>query len=122
MAGKLGEFLRKRRAELNLGLREFCEVARIDPSNYSKIERGTMLPVPEKVEGIAHGLRIKKGTQEWDTLQALVAAERGEIPIDWEKSDKVKELLPALYLKLRGYETEEKDPISELVKLLKRAV
>jgi transcriptional regulator with XRE-family HTH domain len=122
MAGKLGEFLRERRTRLNLGLREFCETARLDPSNYSKIERGTLVPPQEKLDGIARGLRIKKGTRDWDTLQALAAGERGEVPSEWENDERVKDLLPALYLKLRGYDTEEKDPISELVKLLRRAV
>jgi hypothetical protein len=38
-----GEFVRQKRLAVNLELREFCDQAQFDPSNWSKVERGKLL-------------------------------------------------------------------------------
>lgn len=123
MANTFGQFIKEKRGELDLGLREFCIAASIDPSNYSKYERDILPPSAEHLKRIAKGLKIKANSEEWHQMQAFLAAARNEVPADWVSNEKVRELLPAFYQKLRGYDTPgTADPIAELVKLLKREV
>ena len=49
-----GEYIRNLRIENNLTLREFCKSAKLDPSNWSKIERGIAPPPKSKI--ILHGI------------------------------------------------------------------
>jgi transcriptional regulator with XRE-family HTH domain len=123
MATTFGQFIKERRGKLELGLREFCIVASIDPSNYSKYERDILPPSPDHLKRIAKALKIKTNTENWDLMQSLLAAAKEEIPSDWTKNKRVMELLPAFYQKLRGYDTPgDEDPIAELVRLLRREV
>lgn len=118
-----GQFIKERRRTLDIGLREFCIAAGVDPSNYSKYERDIIPPSQEHFERIARGLKIKRNSEHWHRMQALLAGAKKEIPSDWLKNQRVMELLPAFYQKLRGYDTPGAgDPIKELMKLLKREV
>ena len=121
MATTFGAFIKEKRGERELGLREFCISASIDPSNYSKYERDILPPSADHLKRIARGLKIKVNSEPWDRMQSLLAAAKKEIPADWARNQKVMELLPAFYQKLRGHDTPgTEDPIAELVKLLKR--
>lgn len=120
-----GQFIRERRLALGLGLRDFCIVAKQDPSNYSKYERGILVPPPEpQLKRIAKALQIEVGdNKQWHHLTALAAAARLEIPPDWGRDERVMELLPAFYQKLRGYETGDgEDPLEALTKILRKEV
>ena len=50
-----GEFIKKRRIDKGLGLREFCKQIEMDASNWSKVERGVLSPPQdeEKLRNIA---------------------------------------------------------------------
>ena len=39
-----GKFIKERRIEKGLTLREFCKLIEVDASNWSKIERGLLSP------------------------------------------------------------------------------
>ena len=44
-----GEFIKQLRLQNRITLREFCRLAGIDPSNWSKIERGMLQPPKSKM-------------------------------------------------------------------------
>ena len=53
-----GEFVKSKRLQSDSSLREFCKTAELDPSNWSKVERG-LLQAPSdrtKLEAIARDL------------------------------------------------------------------
>ena len=96
-----GEFVRARRAELELPLREFCEKNEIDPSNWSKLERGRLAPPQgETLARYAKALRLKKGSPEWFEFCDLASAETGRIPPDLAESE-IAAKLPVLFRTLR---------------------
>jgi transcriptional regulator with XRE-family HTH domain len=56
-----GDFIRTKRLDIGLSLREFCINAETDPSNWSKIERG-FLPAPANrnfLESLVKILKLK---------------------------------------------------------------
>jgi predicted nucleotidyltransferase len=98
---RFGEFVRARRAKLELPLRVFCEKNGIDPSNWSKIERGRLAPPQgETLERYAKALKLKKGSPDWFEFCDLAAAEAGRIPPDLAEGE-VASKLPVLFRALR---------------------
>src|ERR1051325_3696871 len=87
------EFVKNKRLESGIGLREFCEKVHVDPSNWSKVERG-ILPLSyekKKLEQIASALNIEKGSYEWREYFDLVYLSQQKIPDDiMEKEDDLK--------------------------------
>lgn len=61
-------------------MREFCRLADLDPSNWSKVERGIFPPPRSRdcITDIASVLLIEKGSDEWNRLFDLAAV--GHIP------------------------------------------
>jgi ribosome-binding protein aMBF1 (putative translation factor) len=77
-----GEFVRTKRLEVGLSLREFCSKVETDPSNWSKIERG-ILPAPanrEFLESVAGLLTLKKGERDWYTFFDLASLSQQNKP------------------------------------------
>lgn len=117
-----GEFLKEKRMEQGLTLREFCLKHHLDPGNMSKIERG-LFPPPqdrEKLERWAEWLKIKKGTDDWLEFFDLASAESGRIPEELLSDEEVVEKLPLLFRTLRGEKISDKK-LDELVKMIKKA-
>ena len=115
-----GEFVRGRRLRQNLTLREFCRRINEDPSNWSKVERGILMPPQSKVKlrEIAKTLNMKKGENEYNNLfdRATIAA--GKIP-EYILSDKaVVNALPA-FLRTIGSVKPTKEEIEKLIEKLK---
>lgn len=99
--GRFGEFVRARRATLGLPLRAFCEKNEIDPSNWSKMERGRLGPPQgETLERYARALKLKKSSAEWFEFCDLAAAEAGRIPSDLAEGE-IAAKLPVLFRTLR---------------------
>jgi transcriptional regulator with XRE-family HTH domain len=70
-----GEFVKNMRERKELALREFCRLATLDPSNWSKIERG-LLPPPksrQQLNDIATVLMLPRESEEYNTLFDLAA-------------------------------------------------
>ncbi|MBS1489668.1 MAG: helix-turn-helix domain-containing protein [Bacteroidetes bacterium] len=104
------DFIKEKRQAAELTLRKFCALASVDPSNWSKIERG-LGEAPrsnEMLDRIADILKLSPSDK--DTLRdlAIVAAFPKEF-----RDDKVIEKLPIFFRTVRG----EKPTEAELEKL-----
>jgi transcriptional regulator with XRE-family HTH domain len=118
-----GEYVKNKRVEKELTLREFCRRLEEDASNWSKIERGVMGPPQDtgKLKKIAAILDIAEGSAEWDQFldQARVGA--GIIP-DYIMSDKeVVEVLP-VFFRTVGSVKPTKEELEEFIETIKRGV
>ena len=116
-----GEFVRRRRLDVELSLREFCTRAETDPSNWSKIERG-ILPAPahrEFLESVAKLLKLKKGEKDWYTFFDLASLSQQKIPDDVYENENVISALPAFFRTVRGEKPTEEE-LDTLIALLKR--
>lgn len=113
-----GDFVKKMRIKNLLTLREFCRQANVDPSNWSKIERGLFPPPKSKqiLQGIASILNLEEETEEYNTLFDLAAI--SYIPPDLISDKAVVEKLPVFFRTLRG-EKPSKAELEELLKMLK---
>lgn len=82
MKATFGELVKRLRASKRLGLREFCISADIDPSNWSKVERG-ILPPPQNqaaLERISAILGLANNSKERELLFDCAAIDAGKIP------------------------------------------
>jgi len=118
-----GEYVKKKRLEKDLTLREFCRRLEEDASNWSKIERGVMGPPQdkEKLQKIAAILNISENSNEWKELADLASIGAGAIP-EYIMSDKnIVEALPVFFRTI-GSVKPTKEEIEELIKTIKRGV
>jgi transcriptional regulator with XRE-family HTH domain len=103
-------------------LREFCHANKIDPGNYSKLERG-LFPPPQKKETLeryATALGLARGSSEWIEFFDLAIVARGEIPPEMLTDDEVIGKLPVLFRTLKGSRiTSEK--LDDLVNRIKQS-
>lgn len=117
-----GTFFKAKRIELALTLRKFCLMHELDPGNISKMERGK-LPPPQserKLKEYAKMLKIKKGSDDWQTFSDLAAAEGGRVPADLLSNKEVLAKLPALFRTMRGQQVTDEE-LEELIKMIKGA-
>jgi transcriptional regulator with XRE-family HTH domain len=116
-----GEFIREKRIQAEMSLREFCRQAELDPSNWSKIERGILpaLGTRESLEGIAKLLGIKKNTSDWITFFDLASISQQRIPDDVYEDEEVVAALPVFFRTVRGEKPSE-DELDKLYALLKK--
>lgn len=120
--GKFGEFARTRRAKLGLPLRVFCEKNGIDPSNWSKLERGLLQPPQgETLTKYAKALRLKQGSAEWYEFRDLAAVEAGRIPPDLTEKE-IASKLPVLFRTLRDSAKDGGRDKEKLLQELKRII
>lgn len=115
-------FFKAKRIGLRLTLRKFCLMHDLDPGNISKMERGK-LPPPQnekKLKAYAKMLKIKKGSDDWQTFFDLAAAEVGRVPSDLLSDKKVLAKLPALFRTMRGQQVTDEE-LEELIKMIKGA-
>ena len=121
-ANVFGEFMKRRRADLRLSLREFADAAMMDPGNVSRIERGHV-PPPESAEilgRIAKALQIKAKTAAYQDLMDLAAAAKGRIPEDLLTDKEVAARLPILFRTLRSKQLS-KDQLEKLIESIRKA-
>ncbi len=105
---KFGDYAKDRRIVAGMTLRSFCREAEIDPSNWSKIERGVLAPPddPELLGRIA-GLLGLKSSEQTD-LADLASIARGQIPADL-KDEEILAKMPAFFRAIRGQEYTRED-------------
>ena len=97
------------RLQKRLTLRDFCVQVGLDPSNWSKVERGVN-PPPGDV-GILERLADFFGLTESDKLAFMDAAalQRREIPPDVADKAILQRALPAFFRAARGHELSEEE-------------
>ncbi|MHA2217637.1 MAG: helix-turn-helix domain-containing protein [Candidatus Hodarchaeales archaeon] len=113
-----GDFVKNMRIKNSLTLREFCRQVNVDPSNWSKIERGLFPPPKSKrvLKGIAEILNLKERSEEYNTLFDLAAI--SYIPPEIVSDQAVLDKLPVFFRTLRG-EKPTREELEELIKILK---
>jgi transcriptional regulator with XRE-family HTH domain len=114
------ETVKSLRIKKRLTLRSFCEQVGVDPSNWSKVERGVNPPPGDVglLERLAQffGLSSKKKLAFMDEA----AMQRGEIPPDVADSAILQRALPAFFRAVRGHaltEAELKNLANDIRKL-----
>ena len=102
-------------------MREFCKLAELDPSNWSKIERG-LFPATgnrEILETIAKMIKLKKGSDHWSTFFDLAYISQQRIPDDVYRDKNVVSALPVFFRTVRGEKSSEEE-LDKLIALLRR--
>ncbi len=97
------------RLQKRLTLREFCKLVGLDPSNWSKVERG-INPPPGDV-AVLERLADFFGLSGEERLALLDAAafQRKEIPPDVADNVILQRALPAFFRAARGHELTESE-------------
>jgi len=115
-----GEFIKEIRMNKEMTLREFCKLAEMDASNWSKIERGLLAPPQdeEKLKKIARVLGIKIGSDTWKEMKDLANIDAGIIPEDIRSDEEVLKALPMFFRTIRSDKptAEELDKLIDLIK------
>ena len=101
-------------------LREFCRKAKLDPSNWSKIERGVLQPPKSRVVlgEIASILDLSKESEDWYALMDLAAI--NYIPKELLSDESVVDKLPVFFRTLRG-QKPSREELEELVRIIKES-
>jgi transcriptional regulator with XRE-family HTH domain len=113
-----GEFVKKRRLDLEITLREFCRLLALDASNWSKIERGILSPPKDenKLKKIAEVLRIDIDSSLWREMKDMAQIDAGTIPDDICSDKKVLNSLPIFFRTLRSEKPEDLDRLINFVR------
>lgn len=121
MENSFGEFLKVHRIAKRITLRAFSEALGMDPSNYSRMERGQLQPpVNEgKINNFARLLGIPTNSMEYREMVRLAALGRGEIPPAILSDQEVFSKLPVFFRTLEGDKLDD-FVIDELVDILKK--
>jgi transcriptional regulator with XRE-family HTH domain len=112
------QFVQEKRMERELSLRQFCKLAALDPSNWSKIERGLTKQgqSPEILDRISKVLELND--KERETLRDLAVID--SIPTELLPEEKVVESLPIFFRTVRGDKPSQED-LKQLLKLIQNA-
>lgn len=119
MQTSFASFIREKRINAGLTLREFCRLSGFDASNWSKVERGLLTPPQSKkvLDEIAVILKIKKGSEEYKEMKDLAAL--SAIPEDLIEPE-ILEQLPVFFRTVRGEKPNEEE-LKALVNKIKSA-
>ena len=116
-----GAFIKEKRLERNLSLREFCRQLDEDASNWSKVEREIMSPPqdPKKLLKIAEVLCIEKETSDWNNLHDMASVDSGKIP-EYIMSDAEAVRMLPIFFRTIGSEKPTREEIKEFMKNIKK--
>lgn len=117
---KFGEYIKDLRVEKEITLREFCKTVGLDPSNWSKIERGLLAPPKSKemLGQIASTLRLTENSPEYNQLFDYAMIEF--IPTELAEDSQILERLPLFFRTARGEKPTETE-LKELIKLIQQS-
>ena len=104
-----GDLVKDLRIKQEKTLRQFCAEHNIDPSNWSKIERGVNSP-PRDTDTLgewAIALGVPEGSPVWKDFMQLADIARGEIPRDVMSNEALLKKLPVFFRTVRGAELDE---------------
>jgi transcriptional regulator with XRE-family HTH domain len=116
-----GEFIKERRIDKGLTLREFCKLIEIDASNWSKIERGLLAPPKndEKFKKIAEVLEIPIGSELWNEMTDKAEIETGNIPKDIRTDSELIGFLPMFFRTIRSEKPSAED-LDNLIAMIRK--
>ena len=112
------EFVKKRRLDQGISLREFCRLLGVDPSNWSKVERGIISPPQDemRLKKIAEILKIQDGTSLWFEMKDTAKVDAGAIPDDILSDSRVLNSLPVFFRTLRNEKPEDLDRLIDFIR------
>lgn len=115
-----GELVKTARIEKKIGLREFCKLASLDASNWSKVERGLLAPPrdEEKLHQIAEILGIEKESPFFNELMDKAAIAAGIIPKDILSDREVLDSLPLFFRTIRN-EKPSPEEIEKIIRIIR---
>lgn len=116
-----GHYLRERRVEIGMTLREFCRQVGESPGNISRMERDQLAPPDseEKLERFAQVLSIVERAKVREFIDRACFS-RGSIPVDIMSDDQLMESLPLVFRTLRGQRLSE-DSLRDLAEVIRRS-
>jgi transcriptional regulator with XRE-family HTH domain len=122
MEETFGGYLKHLRLERKLSLREFCQRVNVDPSNYSKLERGLLYPPDsrERLEVYERALGMEPDSAEARELTRLAALGRGMIPPSILSDQELARKLPLFFRTLEGEPLNE-EKLDEVVEMIREA-
>ena len=115
-----GRFIKELRGKKGVSLREFCRLAGLDPSNWSKVERG-FLPPPRSgkvLADIAGALLVEKGTEDWNRMFDLAAI--GHVPQDLLGSETGEERIAVFFRAGRLEKPPTAKQVKEIIETFKK--
>ena len=117
-----GEFIKQKRIEKKLTLREFCKKYNLNPGYISKMERGLLSPPrsKDKLEKYASYLDIEKGTEDYVEFFYRASACRGEIPSEIMSDSELVDKLPLIFRTLQGKKVSP-ELLDDLVTLIRES-
>ncbi|MBN1674179.1 MAG: helix-turn-helix domain-containing protein [Kiritimatiellae bacterium] len=117
-----GPYLKEIRKEKRITLRAFCQQAKADPGNISKIERGVWPPPqdPDILARYARALGLSEGTDGWYRFFDYAATDCGIVPQDIMSDADVVKVLPVLFRTLRREKPTSED-LDRMVDKLRRS-
>ena len=118
-----GNLIKERRIALGITLREFCRLLEVDPSNWSKIERGVLSPPQdeEKLRRIAKKLDIETGSELWQKLKDSAKIDAGNIPEDIMSDERTLGALPVFFRTIRSDKPTHEE-LEDLIRIIKRGI
>jgi len=113
-----GSFVKESRLKKGFTLRDFCREMEFDASNWSKVERGVLMPPksPKILKKIAETLGFRDKSEDWHALFDLAAI--SFIPAGLLGDRAVVQKLPIFFRTVRGEKPSTQD-MKELVKKLR---
>lgn len=103
------ETIKQLRIERRLTLRDFCARVGLDPSNWSKVERGVNPPPGDisLLERLADFFELAEN--EKSRFIDAAALQRREIPADVADNEVLQKALPAFFRAARGHQLTESE-------------
>ena len=116
-----GEFIRNKRVESGLTLREFCREHGFDVGNMSKMERGVLSGYRDRglLDRLGEAIGLVTAS-EWGEFYDLAAVDAGRIPVDILSDEGLVDKLPLIFCGLRDRRLSEEE-IWSIIELLRRS-
>ncbi len=117
-----GAYVKQLRLDRKLGLREFAQRVQVDPSNYSKLERGLLFPPDSEDRLVVYeqALGLEANSPETRELRRLAAVGRGMIPPAILSDRELAGKLPLVFRTLEGEPLSE-DEVNKVVEMIREA-
>lgn len=117
-----GEFIKRKRVENNMTLRDFCRALNNEDSgNWSRVERKIIAPPQndDKLKKIADILKIDENSDDWFMLFDSAKTDAGHLPEYIKEEENVMDFLPAFFRTVKNVKPTREE-LMKLVEDLKK--